>query len=888
VEENPEQLHQIMDAIPDLLWTARPNGQVDYCNQSMLNFIGLSREEFQSKGWLHVLHPDDTARARQVWQEAARTNQAIAVELRMRRFDGEYRYFLIRTTPLLDATGHVCRWYGAQTDITERKQVELALQKSDARYRALFELNPDGIIILDAETTRIIDFNEQACWQLGYTHDEFSRLSLADIETAEMAEERQAHGLKIAQAGREDFLARHRTKQGELRHVFVTAQLIDTAGRPTYYCILRDVTGLVQADESMRESEERFRTLFETMTQGVIYHQSDGKIISANPAAQHIVGLSLEQLQGRSPTGTGWRAIYEDGTEFPREEYPAIQAFRTGRPVHNVVLGGFQPTTGHYVWININAIPLFKPGETKPYQVYVTLDNISARRRQEDVLMARLHLIDFARTHSVRELLRATLDEAGRLVSSPLGFYHFVDPEQEQISLQVWSTRTPGEPDTAAQVGHGCPLSEAGAWADAARQHQPVIHNQYAALEDARGLPPGFTGLVRELVVPVVRGGQVVAIMGVGDKTSDYNAADLEIVTALADFSWDIVQQRWADQELSAREEQYCRLLNLLPSGVIVHSQDRIELINQAGARLLGTSRPDQLIGSVPVERVALECREELSAQMRQALEQGQEAALVEGRLLRLDGSPFDAAVAAIRVIYSGEPATLMVFNDITERKRASDQIRKALAEKETLLRELYHRTKNNMSVIISLLDLQSMLIQDEQLKNALAASQGRIRAMSLVHEKLYTSSDLSRINLKEYVQDLVDLLRQSYLRTPGRISILTELDDLYVLIDTAIPCGLVLNELLTNALKHAFPGERSGVIQVKLHRTESGAIQLEIGDDGVGMPPGFAPRQDGQMGMQMIYALAEFQLRARVDFCTNPGVVCRLVFEDNLYFARV
>ncbi len=763
VEEDPAQLHLIMDTIPDLLWMARPDGQVDYCNQSLLRFTGLTLDQCQCQGWLQTLHPEDTVYASQAWEQARRSGQAFEIELRVRRWDGEYRYILVRATPLLDPTGQVLQWYGANVDITERKQAELALQKS----------------------------------------------------------------------------------------------------------------------------EERFRTLFETMAQGVIYHQPDGRIISANPAAQRIVGLSLEQMLGHSPTSANMRTLREDGTELPGEEYPAIQALRTGRPVNNVVVGGFQPATGRYVWINVNAIPLFKAGETKPYQVYTTLDDISERKRYEGVLLARLRLIDFARTHGANELLQATLDEAGKLVSSPLGLYYFVTEAQDEISLQAWSTHTRGEL-LVTDEGHRSRLSEAGAWADAARQYCPVIYNRPTILVDRRGLPPEYDGLVRELVVPVIRGGQVVAMMWVGNKTSDYDFTDLETVVALADFSWDIVQHSRAHQDLQASEEQYRRLLNLLPSGVLVHSQGCIELVNQAGVRLFGASGPEQLIGSPTIERAAPESLDEINAQVCQAMQQGQADALVEGKLRRLDGSIFDAELAVIRVMYSGKPAILTMFNDITERKYASDQLKQTLAEKEALLRELYHRTKNNMSVINSLLDLQSMFVQDERLKSAFAASRGRIRAMSLVHEKLYSSSDLSRLNLKEYVQDLVDLLRQIYVRVPGRLSMQTELEDVYVLIDTAIPCGLVLNELLTNALKHAFPGGRSGVIRVTLQRMDSGEIYLAVSDDGVGMPPGFAPRQDGQMGMQMIFALAESQLRARVSFCTTPGVACQLVFEDNLYFARV
>jgi PAS domain S-box-containing protein len=225
---------------------------------------------------------------------------------------------------------------------------------------------------------------------------------------------------------------------------------------------------------------------------------------------------------------------------------------------------------------------------------------------------------------------------------------------------------------------------------------------------------------------------------------------------------------------------------------------------------------------------------------------------------------------------------------DITERKQAEEKIKQSLAEKETLLRELYHRTKNNMGVINALLGLQASYFEDERLQKAFEETQDRIRSMALVHQKLYEAKDLSYINLKDYITDLVELLLDSHTPSADQISFETEMDDVLVLIDTAVPCGLILNELISNSLKHAFPAGRTGVIQIHLHRTENGEIQLGVADNGVSIPPGYDLRQDGQMGLQTLFTLAENQLRAQVAFNTETGVACQLLFRDNLYQARV
>jgi len=141
---------------------------------------------------------------------------------------------------------------------------------------------------------------------------------------------------------------------------------------------LIDITAQKQAEESLRESEKKYRTLFEIMSQGVVYQGPDGKIISANPAAEHILGLSMDQIQARTWTDPRWRAIHEDGSDFPGETQPSMVALRTGKAVQNVVMGVFSEG---YIWININAVPQFLPGEDRPSQVFTTIEDITLRKR---------------------------------------------------------------------------------------------------------------------------------------------------------------------------------------------------------------------------------------------------------------------------------------------------------------------------------------------------------------------------------------------------------------------------------------------------------------------------------------------------------------------------
>lgn len=219
--------------------------------------------------------------------------------------------------------------------------------------------------------------------------------------------------------------------------------------------------------------------------------------------------------------------------------------------------------------------------------------------------------------------------------------------------------------------------------------------------------------------------------------------------------------------------------------------------------------------------------------------------------------------------------------HDITERRAAEERLRTSLKEKEVLLRELYHRTKNNMQVICSMLELYSMDFDDETVKNVFSELNNKIRTMALVHQKLYKSQNLSCIGMKEYIRELVELLMKSYRASPQRITPEYDLDDIFFAIDLAIPCGLLVNELISNALKHAFPGSRQGRITVRLKKKEGEYVELQIADDGIGAPQGFDFASGGKMGLQTVFALGGHQLQGKIEFESSGGVTCRVIFKN-------
>jgi len=225
---------------------------------------------------------------------------------------------------------------------------------------------------------------------------------------------------------------------------------------------------------------------------------------------------------------------------------------------------------------------------------------------------------------------------------------------------------------------------------------------------------------------------------------------------------------------------------------------------------------------------------------------------------------------------------------DITDFKKAEEKFEASLHEKDALLRELYHRTRNNMQVICSLLMMQLYDTDDERVRWILKDVECRIRSMSLVHEKLYQSGNLSSIDLGEYVKELAHLLAESHSIESDRIAIDISAENVVTLLDTAVPCGLLLNELITNSFKHAFPEGRRGRIALKLHREGDGVVELTVSDDGVGVPEEFDFDRHGRIGLKIIRAIGEEQLQGSISFASNNGVRCTVRFRDSRYSPRV
>lgn len=355
------------------------------------------------------------------------------------------------------------------------------------------------------------------------------------------------------------------------------------------------------------------------------------------------------------------------------------------------------------------------------------------------------------------------------------------------------------------------------------------------------------------------QGSAAVHLLGVVQDISEHKAAEVRLrreqailqraerLARLGSWEWDLKTQdlRWSD-------EMY---------------------------RQFGFSR-DELPTPTPAHVAARIHRDDfskLAQQREEALRQGSYRP-IEYRILHPSGETrWVRAEGEVTRGPDGQPERMFGFVlDITEQKQTEERIAAQLREKEVLLQEVHHRVKNNLSIIAAMLNLQANKLGDASARTALLASHGRVHAMALVHEMLYRSGELAHIRFQEHIERLCRQLVSTYETEPGRVRLVSRIDDVVLELGQAIPASLILNELVSNALKYAFPGGREGTIEVALQSRPDGGFCLDVRDTGVGLPAEVEPERVGSLGLRLVVNLAQ-QLGASLSVERGQGTRFRI-----------
>jgi len=343
-------------------------------------------------------------------------------------------------------------------------------------------------------------------------------------------------------------------------------------------------------------------------------------------------------------------------------------------------------------------------------------------------------------------------------------------------------------------------------------------------------------------------------------------------------FVQDIGERKRTEDALRESEEKFRVLAETSPASIALYQGEEVLYINPTAAKLIGYTTEE--LSRISFWGCVHDDFKEMVRERGLARMQGESVpSQYECKFVSKEGKELWAIISVGCIEYKGKPAGIVTLVDTTESKLAEEKVRASLAEKEVLLKEVHHRVKNNLQIISSLLELQSDYIRDEQSRMFFRDSQNRIRSMALVHEKLYQSESLAFVDFREYVEDLANYLFSASVKDSDLIRLTIDVGEVSLSVDEAIPCGFIINELISNSLKHAFPDDRGGEVIITCQMREDDWITLTVSDNGIGLPPDLDIGNTETLGLQLVTMLVK-QLRGRIDLSGDQGTLWEIAFS--------
>ena len=444
LRESEQRWRSLTEALPQLVWSATPDGACDYFSTQWTEHTGVAEDKLLGWRWLETLHPEDREPTRQLWLESVAGRDPYDVEYRVRRRDGEHRWFKTRGTPIRDSSGNIVKWFGTCTDITDLRQTEEALRDSERRFRVFVDHAADAFFLHGEGDARVLDVNRRACESLGYTRDELIGMTPFDFDPDLTPAQVEARVRKLNEEETIAFEARNRRKDGTVFPVEVRGKAFREGDRGFLVTLVRDITDRKRAEEALRESEEQFRGMFENAAVGIAQADATGRFLSVNEKFCTIVGYPREELLGKT---------FQDITH-PDDLAASLQTFTAMMRDESPVSGlekRYLRKDGSLVWIELFA-SLQRDAAGKPaYAIAVMLD-ISERKRLDAELRqakeaeaerARLAEwgrdvgIALSRGDTLPELLQPCAEATVRFLDAAFARIWWLPPGEDVLELQA-------------------------------------------------------------------------------------------------------------------------------------------------------------------------------------------------------------------------------------------------------------------------------------------------------------------------------------------------------------------------------------------------------------------------------------------------------------------
>ncbi|TKJ42430.1 hypothetical protein CEE37_01745 [candidate division LCP-89 bacterium B3_LCP] len=741
-----------------------------------------------------------------------------------------------------------------------RKDREIEKLKGlEQKFRLFYQNSPLGFQSLD-EKGNFLDVNPAWLEMMGYERDEVIGKYFAEFLARGFKEDFNTNFSKFKKAGDISYVEfAMKRKDGSLVDVSFSGRIgkKPDGSFDRTHCIITDITQRKRAEEALQASEKKHKSLYSMMrlmcdnVPDMIWAKDlEKKYIFANKA---ICENLLNANDTHEPSGK--TDIFFANRE--RDSHPDVQDYHTFGEIcadsDEVVLQSKKPhrfdefgnIKGEFLRLDVYKAPFWDENGQMIGTVGCGRD-VTAEKRAEEALRESEGKYQLIVENTDTGFV--AIDETGEVIDANEPYMRLigVDHLEKIIGHSVLEWTAPEERENNATAVALC--------------------TEQGYIQDFETIYLNRDGIRKNILINAI-------------VTTTPEGKHLHSLCR------DITERKQADEELRESEIKYRSVVQTAGDAIIILDEDKTILSWNRGAEQVFGFLEKEVIGKSIVMMLPENQIDEYKSGIEGVETTGESKLLSTGMEMmgvRKNGVefPIDLSLSAWKV---GDKAHLtMIVRDISERKKTEADIRSSLKEKDVLLEEVHHRVKNNLQVISSLLNLQAKRTDDGLSSEVIRQSQDRIKTIALVHEKLYQSKDFTQINWSDYINTLVRNLRYSYRENPEDITLQLEVQDFSGDIDTAIPCALIVNELVTNSLKHGFAEGEKGIIHVSLRVADQGVISLVVGDNGGGLPEGFDITKSQSLGLQLVQTLIE-QMDGTLKLYREHGTEFNIEFEPAL-----